>query len=130
MNWKFAILICIPVVEAIVIIELVRATSLMNALLIVFLTGLVGIGLARSQGISLMFKIRDELNAGRMPAPYMIDGVMVLLAAAVLITPGLITDVFGFLLLVPPVRRLVRQWMRSRVERWLSRGGHVTVYRG
>ena len=53
----------------------------------------------------------------RMPAPYVLDGLMILIAGALLITPGLITDTVGFLLLVPPVRAAIKNWLRGVLER-------------
>lgn len=126
MRYFFFLLFTIPVLEAVVIVRLVEAFGLVPALLLVFVTGIVGIGLARSQGFSVALKIREDLAAGRMPAPRMIDGVMILVAGALLITPGLITDLAGLSLLVPGVRNIVRQWMRARVEKWL-RDGHPNI---
>lgn len=74
---------------------------------IVVFTGFVGISLAKSQGKAHLQKMQEELAAGRLPGSPLIEALMILVAAAVLITPGFLTDVFGFLLLVPFIRKLL-----------------------
>lgn len=63
-------------------------------------TGTVGATLARYQGLRTLFKIRSDIARGSMPAPHLLDGLMILIAGALLVTPGMITDAVGFALLV------------------------------
>jgi UPF0716 protein FxsA len=63
---------------------------------------------------------------GNIPAPQMMDGVMILVAGAFLITPGLITDTAGFLLLIPFVRQQIRFWLRKKLEEKM-RNGQVVI---
>ena len=94
------------------------------------LTGFVGALLARREGFRVMLAIRRDLEEGQMPAPRMMDGLMILLAGALLITPGLITDTVGFLLLLPFVRAAIRMWLRRKLERKLREGSvQTTVWR-
>ena len=79
-------------------------------------TGIVGASLARQQGISTLARLRNDLDAGQLPAEPIVDGVLILLAAAVLITPGVLTDFVGFLCLVPACRRLKRRFERAVQE--------------
>jgi UPF0716 protein FxsA len=74
---------------------------------IVVFTGFVGISLAKSQGKAHLQKMKEELAAGRLPGSPLIEALMILVAAAVLITPGFLTDFLGFLLLVPFIRKLL-----------------------
>ena len=85
-------------------------------------TGFVGASLARQQGISTLARLRKDLDAGRLPAEAIIDGVMILVAAAVLITPGVLTDLFGFLCLVPAFRRPLKRYAKRRFERAVREG--------
>jgi UPF0716 protein FxsA len=87
----------------------------------VVLTGIAGAALARWQGWRAVSRIREELRVGRLPADAMMDGLLILIAAILLITPGVLTDVVGVLLLLPPVRSVVKRGVRS----WLRR--HVEV---
>ena len=86
-------------------------------------TGIVGASLARQQGISTLARLRADLDAGRWPAEPIVDGLLILVAAAVLITPGVLTDLAGFLCLVPACRRLLRRYLHQRFEGTMRRGG-------
>jgi len=66
------------------------------------------------------------MSVGNMPAPQMIDGIMILISGALLVTPGLITDVTGFLLLIPFVREKIRFWLKKKLEEKV-RSGYVQV---
>lgn len=114
--------ILLPIAELWVLLKVDNHIGLRPTLLIVMGTGFVGAWLARAQGFRIMLDIQRDLAEGRMPAPRMMDGVMILIAGAFLITPGLITDSAGFLLLVPPVREYIRGWLRLRIERKLQDG--------
>ena len=108
--------ILIPILELAVLLKLHEAAGLGNTLAIVIITGFVGAFLARAQGIMVLAQIRRDLAEGRMPAPRLMDGVMILIAGVLLITPGLITDTAGFLLLIPVVRSTIRAWLRRKLE--------------
>lgn len=108
---------------------LLRVGSVIGApwtILIVVLTGAAGAWLAKLQGLMVIMEIQRDLAEGRMPAPRMMDGVMILIAGVLMITPGLITDAAGFALLVPGVRYQIRQWMRNKLEQKL-RDGSITI---
>jgi len=83
---------------------------------IIIITGVLGAALTKSQGRRAMQKFKQATNEGRVPAREAIDGLIVLLAGAVLITPGFLTDVVGFLLLVPPVRSVVAGYLGERLK--------------
>lgn len=84
---------------------------------LVLLTGIVGAALARWQGIKAILRVQRRINRGQIPADELFDGVLILVAGIVLVTPGLLTDLMGFGLLVPPVRGLVKRTLR----RWAAR---------
>jgi len=94
--------------------------------LLVFLTGVIGATLVRRQGVNMLFKIRQEMSRGNLPAPQMMDGVMILVAGAFLVTPGLLTDTIGFALLIPFVRERIRFWLRKKLEDGM-RNGYIQV---
>ena len=82
---------------------------------VVVATGIVGASLAKRQGLAAWKNFNAELGRGALPADAMLDGVLILLAGAVLITPGLITDAIGLALLVPPLRRVIRRRLIARL---------------
>ena len=122
--------ILIPILELAVLLKLHEAAGLGNTLAIVIITGFVGAFLARAQGIMVLAQIRRDLAEGRMPAPRLMDGVMILIAGVLLITPGLITDTAGFLLLIPVVRSTIRAWLRRKLEEKLRDGtANITFWK-
>lgn len=121
-----AAFILMPLLELAVLLRVHDTVGLTATLAIVIVTGVLGAALARFQGVMVVRAIRLDLSEGRMPAPRLMDGLMILVAGALLITPGLITDTLGFLLLVPAVRRAIRGRLRRRLEQKL-RDGSVTV---
>ena len=108
--------ILIPIAELAVLLHVKDIVGLGNTIVIVVLTGFGGAILAKWQGLMVMSNISRDLSQGRTPAPHMIDGVMILVAGLMLITPGLITDTVGFLLLIPIVRKELRIWLRRKIE--------------
>jgi UPF0716 protein FxsA len=114
--------IVMPILELWLLVKLGGHYGVLPTILLVVMTGVAGAWMARTQGLMVLMSIQREMGAGRMPAPQMIDGVMILVAGVLLLTPGLITDVTGFLLLTPPVRVVIRGWMRRKLERKLREG--------
>lgn len=107
----------VPLAELWLLVVLGRAVGLVPTLALVFVTGVLGAWLARSQGLAAIERARAASARGELPADALIDGVLILIAGAVLLTPGLLTDVFGFALLVPAGRRVVRREVRRRLAR-------------
>ena len=112
------LLVLVPLIELVLLNQLVQEAGLPFTILVVLLTGVVGVSLARHQGVSAWRGVHQQMAQGRSPSSEILDGVMILLAGALLMTPGLLTDTVGFSLLVPAVRRRLRgrltEWFRTR----------------
>lgn len=122
--------IVMPFIELSLLLKIHEYIGTMYTLGIVIATGIIGTFLAKAQGIMIIAKIQREVAQGRMPAPYLIDGVMILIAGILLITPGLITDTVGLLLLIPPIRYSIRMYMRKVIEKKLRNGSmNVTTFK-
>ena len=119
--------VAIPAIELALLIEVGSRVGTLATLAIIVGTGALGAALARAQGLSVVATIRDEMNQGRMPTGPILNGVIILLAAVVLMTPGFLTDLFGFLCLIPATRRLITTAIRSRVEAAI-RSGQAGIY--
>ncbi len=113
--------IVVPLAELYVIIEVGQAIGVLPTIAILLLDSVLGAALVRSQGRAVWRRFNEALAAGSMPHREVVDGVLVIVGAALLITPGFLTDVVGVMLLLPPSRALVR---RLRVRRL---GGRVAV---
>ncbi len=108
----FALFVFVPLIELILLIQISARVGLGPTLGLIVITGAIGAFLARNQGLLAFRRIQNELAAGRVPADEMIEGMLVLVGGAVLLTPGLLTDIAGFLLMVPGIRRSMIRRLR------------------
>ena len=106
----------VPLVELAVLLWIGRHIGVLPTVLLIFLTGVLGATLARHQGLTAWQRLQAALAAGRLPGRELVEGFLILLAGAVLLTPGVLTDAAGFLLLVPPVRRWIVRQARARLQ--------------
>ncbi|HBO88071.1 MAG TPA: membrane protein FxsA [Verrucomicrobia bacterium] len=116
------IFIGLPILELVLLFEVHGIVGFLPTVLLVFTTGIVGATLVRQQGVQTVVNIRQELALGNLPAPQMIDGIMILISGAFLITPGLLTDTLGFALLILPVRKLIRKAILKRIGKGFQHG--------
>lgn len=120
--------IVLPIVELAILIQVGQAIGLWPTLGIVVATGFLGATLARRQGLMAWLAIQSELRQGQVPAGALVDGLLILIGGIVLLTPGILTDIFGFALLLPATRNRLKRTFRRRFERAVARGdAGVTV---
>ena len=112
--------IVIPVVEFALLIEIGSRLGTLPTLLLIFGTGVVGAYLARLEGLRILYRIQLDLQRGTMPAEQLFDGVLVLIAGIVLLTPGLLTDVAGLLLLFPLSRYPIKAFIKRKAQSWVA----------
>ena len=118
MFFKLLILFTVvPLIELALLIKLGQLTGTATTIAIVILTGVIGAGLARREGFKTWSRIQHNISQGISPADDMVDGLLILVAGAVLITPGLLTDTLGFALLIPPLRRIFRKKLSDHFQR-------------
>lgn len=129
LSYLIVLFIGLPIIELVLLFELHGMVGFLPTVLLVLLTGVAGAALVRRQGLAILLTIQREMAVGNVPAPQMIDGVMVLLAGALLVTPGLLTDLSGFLLLIPFVREKIRFWLKKKLEEKV-RSGYIQVHVG
>jgi UPF0716 protein FxsA len=112
-----AIFVVVPLAELYVIFKVV-GPALGAPLTIALLAAdsLAGAWLMKSQGRAVWRRFNETMAAGRIPHREIVDGVLVIFGGAFLITPGFITDILGFLLLIPPTRSLFRRSLQRRLE--------------
>ena len=108
--------VLVPIVELVLLIELGQMVGLLPTLALVIFTGVTGAWLARAEGLRVFFRFQRELAAGRIPGQALLDGISVLVGGAFLLTPGILTDLAGFSLLLP----LTRRWLQRRVRKTLE----------
>ena len=113
----------VPLIELAILIYLGTIIGALYTILIVVVTGILGAVMTRYQGMVTLSKIRSNIENGIIPANELFDGALILAGGLLLLTPGIITDILGFALLVPYTRRLVRRLSRSLVLRKIETGG-------
>ena len=114
----FLLFFLVPILEIYILIQVVSEVGAPLTILLVVLTALLGAWLLRLQGLSVLARMRQSLAQGELPATSLLEGVMLLVAGALLLTPGFFTDALGFFLLIPVLRRnLVREFLRSSRNR-------------
>ncbi len=112
----------VPFMELLLLIELGSNIGTLNTIMVVVVTGIVGAFMARMAGLSVLFKIQENLRAGIFPKDEIFDGILILIGGAFLLTPGLLTDAVGFLFLLPLGRESVKRWLKEVVKKRLDRG--------
>ncbi len=105
------LLLAYPLLEITVLIMVGSSIGIFATIGLVIGTGILGAMLLRFQGFALLSRMRDEINAGRMPEKEMADGAMIAFGGVLLMIPGFISDVLGILLFVPPVRSFLRSYL-------------------
>jgi UPF0716 protein FxsA len=124
MPFVFLAFILVPIAEIAVFIEVGGVIGLWATLGIVILTAIVGTSLLRSQGLAAFGRAQAAMSEGRLPVEEVIHGFCLVIAGALLLTPGFLTDIAGFLLFVPPVRLMLAR----AAMKWFAKNGTVHVH--
>lgn len=118
--------IVVPLAEIAILVKVGQYIGWLWTILIVIFTAFIGTWLLRQQGFGVMSRAMEALASGRMPVEPVIEGMFLLIAGAFLLTPGLLTDTVGFLLLIPTVRMAVAKWTLRKILQ--SGSVHVSVF--
>ena len=131
LHLLFLLFIAVPIVEIYLLLEVGGVIGAIPTIGLVVLTAAAGAVLVRAQGFSTIMQVRRSMEAGEVPAVAIIEGIFLLVAGALLLTPGFLTDAVGFGCLIPPLRRaLILRFIEMRVIRARHPGpaprhGHV-----
>lgn len=110
--------VLVPLVELVLLSQMLQRTGLLLTIALVLVTGVVGASLAKQQGMQAWQAIHQQMARGKTPSTEILNGVMILIAGAFLITPGILTDACGFLLLIPRMRiklgALLATWFKAK----------------
>jgi UPF0716 protein FxsA len=122
LGWLALLFVGVPLLELFILIQLGQVVGLWPTIGLVVLTGVTGASLARLEGLRTLWRIRGELAQARLPGSALLDGLAILLGGALLLTPGILTDVVGFFFLLPPTRKVLMGRLRRALERRLKSG--------
>ena len=112
----FLLFLLVPLIEIGVFIEVGGLIGLLPTLGLILLTAVLGTWQLRAQGLSTLARARQQMEQGQLPAQELYDGFCLIIAGALLLTPGFVTDAVGFALFVPAFRRLLRQVVAQRIR--------------
>ena len=119
-TWLFLGFLVVPIAEIALFYLIGSSIGVWPTLGIVVVTALLGSYFVSKQGKFVWGSIRTEIAQGEVPTASVVHGAMILVAGALLLTPGFLTDFVGFSLLIPGVRETIRQWyIRRRMARWV-----------
>ncbi len=119
----------IPLIELAILVKLGELIGFWPTIGMVIITGAIGASLAQSQGFRILGKIQAELAAGKIPTHHLIDGLLILVGGIVLLTPGLLTDILGFSLMIPWVRTQFKRWLVYKFTNMVQNGQTQVFYR-
>ena len=114
--------IVVPAIELILLIQMGQWIGTLPTVGLIVVTGIIGAYLARQQGVQILRRVQLEMQSGQLPGGALLEGAMILVAGAVLMTPGILTDALGFLLLIPPTRKLISGLIVNQVKRMMANG--------
>jgi UPF0716 protein FxsA len=119
--------IIVPIIELAVLIQLGRWIGLWPTLAIIAATGILGAALASREGLRAWRALQEDIYQGKVPGRPILDGLSIFSGGALLLTPGLLTDVLGFSLIIKPTRRWLQNKVVNRFGGRLIKQGQVFV---
>lgn len=112
--------VIVPVTELYILIEVGKKIGSLTTIGVIILTGIIGAYLVKGQGFMILRKIQNDLNEGTIPGDSLIQGVIILAGGILLLTPGFVTDIIGFIFLIPVSRRVVKKyllkWLKGKIK--------------
>ena len=115
--WLLGLFLIFPFVELAILLWMAAHIGWLPTLALVVVTAIIGAAEVRREGLRVWFRFNEQLARGELPTDAMFDGLLVLVAGVLLLTPGLITDVIGFALLFPPMRDFIKAALRRYLAR-------------
>ena len=107
----------VPILELYVLLQVGHSIGALNTVAVLIAVSVVGAWLAKRQGLNVLQRVKTQLERGQMPGAELVDGLLIFLAGALLLTPGFLTDCLAITLILPPVRAVVRRAVRNWFER-------------
>jgi UPF0716 protein FxsA len=118
MRYLFLLIIAIPALDLGLLLLIGKTIGVWATIVLIISTGIIGAYLAKKEGLQTIRRVQEQLNNGEIPGEAVIDGICILIGGVLLLTPGFITDLTGFLLLFPPSRKplkflIIKTWQRK-----------------
>jgi len=114
MPYALLLFVAMPIIEIAVLLRVGGALGWFPTLVIVIITAFLGTAMLRQQGLATLNKARQRLSSGEMPAEELLEGMLLLVGGVLLLTPGFVTDSFGFACLIPVTRQWLARYLATR----------------
>lgn len=112
----FFLFVTFPLIELILILMIGQRIGVGATLAVILLTGIIGVYLARTQGLKALARYQEAIQQGKIPHEAIIDSLLILVAGVLLVIPSFLADGLGVLLLLPPVRALIRGYLKKSIQ--------------
>jgi UPF0716 protein FxsA len=112
----------LPLLELYILIKIGSYLGAFLTIALIIFTGILGLLLARLEGLRTLRQIRQNLSQGIVPAEEMVDSVLIFVGGILFVVPGVITDIAALVLLIPFTRTIFKRWLRRRFDRAVERG--------
>lgn len=122
MRYLVLLIILVPAADIGLLLAFGKAIGLLPTLILILSTGVLGAYLAKKQGLETIRKAQEQLRYGQIPGDAVLDGICILVGGTLLITPGFITDILGFLMLIPFTRRMFKWLLILAFRKKMARG--------
>ena len=122
MRYLFLFIIVIPAMDIGLLLFSGKTLGVWPTLFFIILTGVIGAYLAKKEGLQTIRRAQEQLRYGQIPGEAVLDGICILIGGTLLLTPGFITDIVGFLLLFPPTRVPFKFFMKNSFRKRINRG--------
>lgn len=117
----------VPIAELYVIVQVAGGIGIPETILLLIGVSVIGAWLAKWQGVAVLYRVQSAVRSGRVPSTELLDGALIVLAGALMITPGFLSDCLAILLLLPPTRAAIRGLLMRRIR---AGGGFISVVSG
>ncbi|MED4206885.1 FxsA family protein [Neobacillus mesonae] len=122
MWYLLLLIVAIPAMEIAVLLLSGKTIGVWPTLLIILATGVLGAYLAKREGLQTIRRAQEQLRHGQIPGSAVLDGICILVGGILLLTPGFITDITGFLMLFPPTRKAFKLLMLNSIRKRIEKG--------
>lgn len=118
----------IPLIELALLIKIGSYFGVIPTVILVAITGVVGVTLARNQGFIVINKIKESIEIGKMPTNNLIEGLLILVGGVMLLTPGILTDTAGFIFIIPGSRKIIRELLKNKFKDYIDNNSGFHFY--
>jgi len=122
MRYLFLFIVIVPAAEIAMLLLSGKTIGIWPTILVILATGIIGAYLAKREGLQTLQKAQDQMRLGQIPGSAVLDGICILIGGILLLTPGFITDITGFLLLFPPTRKGFKLFMMNFIRKRIQHG--------